>query len=613
MSNKKNNDEENFNMENFILKKKEELLFIATKYNENNIIFYLTYFTLFFFLYFTLTSKYINSAFENLYEKKKNDTWFLIYYYGGLLFLILIYGFYIFYHKNDLKDEYVRLKIIISGIFVLFTLFNITQVFFKYLSIYLPDIILRILLGCFLLFCIAFFVIYLTMFLLNINKRYNVEATVAILLLLLFYSINEANYQYNKNNVYNSLQKHDFNYATLNCFINNSKEGYNNNKVGPFYIQELLKEKGSDYLEFKQGIPVKYLNRKTNKYEPLKLRDFYYPGSYKSYLGDSPLNGTPDEEALIKALTFYKARIITLDIYSDKDDDFSPDAKPIVKSKIMKKGAKPLDLNRCFEIINEYAWIPNNNNNASYPFFIILECHFDSASDILYDKIRHMFNENFKRYLLPNDYNFNGYNGTQHLSDAKMEDCIGKIILITNKYPVGPLNEFVNCSVQEKSSNNSISLNEYTEDMINYDKSGISQKFDKTSFTQQCKTKMALFYTNANKEYKNNEQSKAGLYNPKFQDIAQYGAQSTLMHLYLPDPNLNKWYLYFNKKSNFDPILKDELLRSTTENNNKIKTQEEIKGIGKTQKYCMIGNSDYMTTEKTNIGVGSQNNSCDTK
>ena len=52
------------------------------------------------------------------------------------------------------------------------------------------------------------------------------------------------------------------------------------------------------------------------------------------------------------------------------------------------------------------------------------------------------------------------------------------------------------------------------------------------------------------KDYKNKEQAKSGLYNPKFQDIAQYGAQSTLMYLYLTDPNLNKWYLYFQKNHN---------------------------------------------------------------
>ena len=608
---KKDDDNESFNQ---LFSKYKEAFMVILKYNnEKNIQFYLTFFTLFFFLYFTLTSKYINSAFENIYEKRKNDKAFIFWYYGGLLILLLLFCYYYYINVENLQDEYVRLKIIVFGIFVLFTFFNVTQVFFKYLSIYLPDIVLRILLGFFLVFCILFFVIYLSMFLMNINKKYNVEATISLLLLILFYSINEANVYYNKNSVYKSLKKHDFNYATLNCFVNSGNESFSNTSNGPIYINQLMKEKGNDYLEFKQGIPIKYRNDKTGNMEDLILADFYYPGAYKPFIGDSPLNGNPEEEALIKALTFYKLRIITLDIFSDKKDEFDPEAMPVVRIENMKEDAKPLNLKRCFDIINEYAWIPNNNNTISYPFFLILEFNFDDGNNLLYDKIRQLIDENFKRYLMPNNYNFNGYNGTQYLGKAKMKECLGKIIILTNKYPVGPLNEFVNASIGEESSNNSISLNEYTQDMVNYESTGVSQKFDKTKFTNESKTKLSFFYTNPNKEYKNNDQSKAGLFNPKFQDIAQYGGQATLMHLYLPDPNLNKWYIYFKKKSNLDPILKDELLRETEHNTNKTKPQSEIKGIGKTQKYCLLGNSDYMSSEKSNIGVGSQNNSCEQK
>ena len=40
------------------------------------------------------------------------------------------------------------------------------------------------------------------------------------------------------------------------------------------------------------------------------------------------------------------------------------------RCKDMKEGASPLNLNKCFEIINEHAWIPNNNNDMPYPFFL---------------------------------------------------------------------------------------------------------------------------------------------------------------------------------------------------------------------------------------------------
>jgi hypothetical protein len=103
------------------------------------------------------------------------------------------------------------------------------------------------------------------------------------------------------------------------------------------------------------------------------------------------------------------------------------------------------------------------------------------------------------------------------------------------------------------------------------------------------------------------------MYNPKFQDVAQYGVQATLMYLFLPDPNLNKWYLYFKKKSNLDPILKSKSLRNTKIKVNKIEPQKEIKGIGKPQKYCLLpdneGKCNFLNTEKSNIGNGTQNNS----
>ena len=60
-------------------------------------------------------------------------------------------------------------------------------------------------------------------------------------------------------------------------------------------------------------------------------------------------------------------------------------------------------------------------------------------------------------------YDFNGHNGKDFINLAKMEDCIGKIIIITNKYPVGVLNELVNCSIGKEEPNNTniITLNLY--------------------------------------------------------------------------------------------------------------------------------------------------------
>ena len=55
---------------------------------------------------------------------------------------------------------------------------------------------------------------------------------------------------------------------------------------------------------------------------------------------------------------------------------------------------------------------------------------------------------------------------------------------------------------------------------------------------------------------------KAGLYNPNFQDCAQYGCQATLMYLFTPDNNFKLWKEYFQYMNNFQPVLKEEILRS---------------------------------------------------
>jgi len=615
LNNVKEEEEESYlklfgNIKNFILG-------TANTFNKNNVLFYLIYFFLFFFLYFTLTAKYINSYFENLFERNKKNKRFLWLYYGIISLLIILWGLYLAFSFKNLDKEGTQLKIISSGIFLIFLLCNFCQVFFKYITMYLPDVVVRVLLGMFLVMNIVFFIFYVAMYFLNVNKFLNIEAFIAFELLFLFYFINSSNVLFNEKNIYDTLNKYDFNFQSINCLQNNEPESYESNNVNNiFYINQLLKQKGYDYLEFKYNIPIKYKNKETQKMENLTLADFYYPGSYKTYLADTPLNGSPNEEALIKAFTFFKTRIITLDIYSNISDEFSNDALPVVRPENLKEGTIPLYLDKCFEIINDYAWIPNNKNEIAYPFFLVLEFHFDDNNNILYEKIRSLLLKYFKKYLMSYKYDFNGHNGTDYINSAPIEECLGKIIIITNKYPVGPLNELVNCSIGKEppnNTNNAISMDLYTSDMVNFEKVGVSQNYNKNELTEYCESKIKFFYSIPNKEYKNNEQPKAGLFNPRFQDIAQYGVQASLMYLYLPDPNLNKWFLYFKNKSNFDPILKDESLRNTKIKETKIEPQKEIQGIGKPQKYCLMegndGKCNFLNTEKSNIGNGTQNNS----
>lgn len=623
-----NKDNENNESLKFLKDIKNFIVNTSIKFNENNIQFYLVYFTIFFFCYYTLTAKYVNSAFEALYERRKKDKLFLSFYYGGLGFIFLLWCYYFYSISDKLDDMYNRLKIIIFGVFVLFLFFNFTQVFFKYLSIYLPDFVLRVLLYLFLIFNILFFVFYLTMFILNINNKYNVESCLAIELLIFFFIINEANIKYNKSNVYDSLKRYDFSYLTLNCFNKNPNENYKSEERS-IQLDNLSKEYGNDYLELYNGIPIKYKNKNSNAYEDLLLCDFYYPGSYNTYLANTPLNGTPDTQAISYAFSEFKVRVVTFDIFSDISNEFSEKANPIVRSVKMKEGSKYLTLDECFETINAHAWIPNNNNEIAYPLFLVLNFNFDDNNIIFYKKIKEKIYQYFQKYFVDKKYGYNGYNGTNFISRAPIRECLGKIIIITNKYPVGPLNELVNCSINKNKlneeidknlknkennpPNNSIEINEYKSNYVDFSGVGVSQDYGKTELYKNSKTNIMFFYTNPNKNYENPEQAKAGLFNPRFKDIAQYGIQGTLMHLYLPDNNLNEWYMYFLNKSNFDPVLKAESLRNINIEKDETIGQNPVIGIQKQQKYCLMGNSDYMATNKSNLSTGDTNNSCQAK
>jgi hypothetical protein len=105
-------------------------------------------------------------------------------------------------------------------------------------------------------------------------------------------------------------------------------------------------------------------------------------------------------------------------------------------------------------------------------------------------------------------------------------------------------------------------------------------------------------------------ENKSGLYNPNFQDVAQYGIQGTMMYLFVPDMNLNNWYMYFKSTNNLYPCIKDESLIALEPEKKLVKEQDPILGLSAPQKYCII--PGFMETEKSNITPGVENNSCDT-
>ena len=438
---------------------------------------------------------------------------------------------------------------------------------------------------------IIFYIIYLVLFLYNIDNKFNIEFFIALEVLSLFLIEYIIITFINLNKIYYKLKNDDFSIMTINCF---------NNKLNN---KQITHKYDDNYLKIIDTIPISFYNKNTKDYQDLVLSDFYYPGSYYSYLADSPLNGTPNLEALKIALTTFKTRIIHLDIFSDKNDQYDPKANPIIRCENMKDGANPLKLSDCLDVINKYAW----KDTVSYPLFLYLKFNFNEDNENICIKIYEKLLKYFSKHLVDKKYSFSGRNNTFPISDAIIKDCLNKIIIVTNIYPTKTvLDELINCSTNNL--NNTFNLNIYKESYITYDKQGLSQDNDKNIVLNNAKSTLNFYYTLPNASYKNTSQSKAGLYNPSFQDCAQYGIQGTLMYIFIPDDNLNKWNMFFKNKNNLNPVLKDESLRIVKNKTIEIKQQNPDLGLQKPKKYCLIPG---LSTYKSNIpGDVSNQSSC---
>ena len=394
----------------------------------------------------------------------------------------------------------------------------------------------------------------------------------------------------------------DFSTLSINCFNNNQNiENYSQTNSQNKQLLNISEKYGDNYLKTIDDIPISFFNKNDNNYQDLVLADFYYPCSYYTYLADSPLNGTPNLDAIKIALSKFKVRFVHLDIFSDSTDPYDPNANPIVRCENMKEGKDPLKVDDVFGIINKWAWV------SQYPLFLYLNFNFNESNEYLYIKIYDLLIKFFSKYFIDKKYSFSGRNGTFSISMAKIKDCLGKIIILTNVYPTRTvLDELINGSISGLTNN--INLNVYKDTYITYDKIGIAQDNDKTTLLNNSKNNLNFYYTIPNKSYKNNNQSKAGLFNPSFQDCAQYGIQGTLMYLFVPDDNLNKWNLYFKNKNNLNPVLKEESLRLVNTKTNEIKKQNPVIGLQNPQKYCIV--PGLISTKKSNLSAGTINSSC---
>lgn len=583
--------------------------------NKYKIIIYPIFFLIYFFFYF---ANYIGNLY-NIQNNIKNltDKKYLLYIIDSIS-LIIIIGYIVYFNKNinNIVYDNILIKLKIFGI-ILFMLFVaiFNNLFFidELKSFVSLNIVNKIFILFQLLFIILFTILFLYDFENNIdNMYYSTELYIVffILIILIIFSIllYLNNYKYTINNLENS----NLSLLSENCFndvSSNNNESYTNlsSTSSSIYIENILNKYGANYLQTIGTIPVKYFNKIANSYSDLTVSDFYYPGSYYTYISQSPYNGIPNLEAIRKAMTQFKCRFIHLDIYSNSKDYGSEKANPVIRCPVLKSGAKPLDLLETFNLINKYAWISTSNDETPYPLFLYLNIDTNGSNNI-YIEIYKIFMKVFSKYLIDKKYGFCGRNGNFPISNATMTESIGKIILITNEYPTKSiLDELINGSSNNIDS--FFNIKNYKDSYITYDKVGIATDNNKNTLVSESKTNLHFYRTiPLNNPNIVKYQEKDGMFNPSFQDCAQYGIQGTLMYLFIPDDNLNKWYMFFKNTNDMNPVLKDESLRLVIQKQKEIVQQNPILGFQKTQKYCLGAG---MTTNKSNISANLTNTSCD--
>lgn len=572
---------------------------------------YVIFFAIYFLLYFTITLPKLTRDMDNnivlnfIQKIRSSYLYVIILLVIDIIFLILIIGTLVYYFKHRTKmNNFRELLFIVSPVSIMVATLFINVLVFGDLFLFITDS--KILKYIYFTILILFYIMYISIFLYNINNQYNTEFFLSLIILSIFLFEYSVIYLSNLYKLYFELKNNDFTLLTTNCFNTSYTEQYNNSGTSNAQIKAVEEKYGDNYLKLVGSIPVEFYNKSSKQYQNLILADFYYPGSYYTYLSDSPLNGTPNLKAIELALTKFKVRIIHLDIFSDTQDEYDPQANPEVRCKNMASGATPLSLDDVFTTINKWAWV--TEDVIAYPFFLYLNFNFNEDNEVLYLKIYDMLIKYFSKYFIDKKYSFIGRNSSFNIAMASISDCLGKIIIITNVYPTKTvLDELINASTNNL--NTHFTLNLYKEDYVKFEKVGVSQDNDKTSLVNNSITNFNIYYTEPNNLYKNKNQVKAGIYNPSFQDCAKYGIQSTLMYLYVPDNNLNKWITFFQQKNNLNPVLKEESLRYTKIPPIPIENQQAVLGLQKPQKYCIV--PGLISTQKSNISGRITNPSCD--
>lgn len=569
------------------------------------VVIYIFYFIIYFILYYSIIVPRTFPPFEPKNRKPYTTTIIIL----DIVYVVILVGLLTYYFKNFFtitqkkKLVVIFVPIILGSILIAFN----TYIYNEYLTKISQSKATGII---FYIISIAFYIIFLSLFLLNINDGLNIEFLLSLVILTLFLIEYIISTKESLKDIYYNLKNDNFSLITTTCFSRDDTENFENSDVASNNEIIAINQKyGPNYLKTDGNIPIAFLNNITNNYQDLVLGDFYYPASNYSYIGDTPLNGTPAIDAVKILITDYGMRFLTFDIYSDSSDEYEPNANPIIKCENMSINGEPLKLDDVFAIIIKYAWITNGPDHKPYPLFIYLRLKYNIDNTSITRKINNSYLKFFGKYLPDKKYGYSGRNSTFSISKAPMQNSIGKVFLITNIYPTKTIfDESINASSNGLSDN--FNLNIYKPDYIKWPDTGLSTDYDKTKLINDSKNKFNFFYSEPNIKYANDNNEKAGLFNPSFKDCAQYGCQGTLMYAFLPDINFSNWYNYFKMYGKIQPILKEESLRSVLGEKVVIETQNPVIGLQTPVEVC-TGPKDILPPASfSNLSDKSTNNSC---
>lgn len=324
---------------------------------------------------------------------------------------------------------------------------------------------------------------------------------------------------------------------------------------------ELCLKVFDNYKDIKKNkIPIVYYNKYYKKNLNLKVCDFYWASSRKSYL---PCGQTCDVYSYdaIKKCLLSGARLINLDIYANEKGNMPIVRDSIPMPEFLSKLKTYLDVELCFKIIKKYAWL----DAPDYP--LILHLNINTNNRLVLYNLTKILKNIFDGHFLNKIYSFAGRNGIYPFGQIPIKELFGNVAIITNKYPtIGILDEFINGSVDPDQK--FISEIDYLPSTENYggiisQKSNISDminnnKFNTTFINSEKQNKSVVDHSSECIFVQNFRDPKSDLYNANPEDCWKLGCQFVLMNYQLYDDNMKT---YIKKFRNSGLVLKPEQLR----------------------------------------------------